>query len=243
MHVRADLGLSQPSLRMKQVDQVIGSGSYEISDHRDHLLIGSPPRRSLGTRIIITVTLTFVLVLSSGACGPSQHPDDLPLELKEVWELKPNRYPKVHKVQSWWNFGQLQTTAFSLSNENRQEISLASDFEILTDSHSVSEQGLRLRTTGTRPYFLLPEIEAGRHDRIVGRIEITPPEGTMLVVYYKTLDQNYYDPPQWIRVQIRSDKNTVYFDLSGLNHIGRIRVDPGRSPGVYTVHDITIRTD
>jgi hypothetical protein len=197
----------------------------------------------LHVAVLESFCLSVLVCLLSAGCGPTQHPEDAPVELKEVWELTPNRYPKTYRAKLRWTFSHLSTHAYALSHENKIDLTLVSDLRFLSESKAASEEGVFLEATGSKPYLLLPDIDRGRHDRVAGRIDITPPGDTTIVLYYKTLEQDYYFSPQRISSEIGPGRSVFYFDLSGLDHIGRIRLDPGRRPGIYHVHEITIRTE
>lgn len=193
------------------------------------------------TRVIGRCILGMTALLV--ACGPIHDPELGSVELKEVWKLTPNRCPRTYRARMGWIFSHLTETAYSLSSENGDKLTLVSDLRFEDESETTRNHGVLLEATDSKPYLLIPEIAGGRRDRVVGRVVITPPAKTTIVVYYKSAKQDYYLSPQRISAQIGPGKSVFFFDLTGVGHIGRIRLDPGRVPGLYHLHELTIRTE
>ena len=77
-------------------------------------------------------------------------------------------------------------------------------------------------------------------DRIL-RIDLTPPEDTELKLFYQTKARREYCEQQCLKRPLRGGRNTLYLELPvEPPPVGRLRLDPGRHAGKYTIHAIDL---
>lgn len=59
-------------------------------------------------------------------------------------------------------------------------------------------------------------------------------------VFYLTPESTQYQEQNSVSAQLREGENSVYLRLFGPINLDLLRIDPGSSPGVYELHNLTI---
>lgn len=75
---------------------------------------------------------------------------------------------------------------------------------------------------------------------VVIHCEITSPTATTMQVFYLTPESTQYQEQNSVSAQLREGENSVYLRLFGPINLDLLRIDPGSSPGVYELHNLTI---
>lgn len=100
--------------------------------------------------------------------------------------------------------------------------------------------GLVIQSIGQDPQILLPELDyAGK--RVVVEAEVTVPAATHAQVYVQTPSKRRYSEDQSVALPVRAGRQRLEFSLGAFEVCGALRFDPGRLPGDYTLHTLTVR--
>jgi hypothetical protein len=110
------------------------------------------------------------------------------------------------------------------------------------DSISETSDSLVLWATGNDPNIILPALKYPKDVSTVLKIDITCPEDSgFLQVFYLTTKKKKYSESQEVKHKIRKGRNLIYIEIPETNLTGRLRLDPGRVPGEYLIHEIEVR--
>lgn len=105
-----------------------------------------------------------------------------------------------------------------------------------------TDDSLALQATGNDPNIILPVLNYSRDGYTVLKIDITCPEDAeFLQVFYLTTEKKKYTEGQQVKHKIKKGRNVVYLEIPKTNLTDRLRLDPGRVPGQYLIHEIEIR--
>jgi hypothetical protein len=106
---------------------------------------------------------------------------------------------------------------------------------------STGQSALRITASGADPQILLPLFSAGSQGGVLVRIDLEVPVDTGFQVFYLPRGVPAYGG-HVINRFLRRGENTVYFALTDSQLAGgRLRVDPGMSPGDYVITKLEVR--
>lgn len=100
-----------------------------------------------------------------------------------------------------------------------------------------------LNASGIDPYVLLQPTLPPHAIHLYLKMRISAPAPTELQAFYLVSGNRKYDEAYSATVSLSSGWNTVYFTLPGTDFSGPIRLDPGKTPGLYEIESIDIRSD
>lgn len=98
---------------------------------------------------------------------------------------------------------------------------------------------LQISANTIDPIVILPKFHfpQGKHDYVV-QIEITSPVKTFFRLFPQTAAQPHYGPN--LTAPLIPGDNHLFFLLSQNELIGRLRIDPGETPGTYLLKSISV---
>jgi hypothetical protein len=132
-------------------------------------------------------------------------------------------------------FEALPRRLFTLEGDGRSR----STFESVVPGEG--EGALRLTATDDDPRIILPPLDFPEHARPMLRVDITAPADTVLQVFFATADAPGYCEAHSLVAPLRKGRNRVCLELPALDLVGRLRFDPGTTPGEYTLHSFELR--
>ena len=97
------------------------------------------------------------------------------------------------------------------------------------------------RSTGVDPQLQLPDCIPETAGSLIFRIRITSPSETEIQVFYRTGGEPSYSEVKSVKTELRRGVNEVYLPVTGRDYSGAFRLDPGKTPGDYILHEIEIR--
>ncbi len=121
----------------------------------------------------------------------------------------------------------------------------------LKNSPGISEyalhtEGLHIRTSGTDPFFILPNfINSNEYENIFVKIIISTSVPTVLELFYETIDnpagEYPYSESRKVSQSLAKGKNEIYLAIESESPIKSLRLDIGKDIGEYVLHDLEIR--
>lgn len=95
--------------------------------------------------------------------------------------------------------------------------------------------------SGVDPYFHLPEFPAPGDGDLVARLLIESTVDSELQLYFQTAEKHSYSEENSASARLARGRSEIFIPLPGRGLRGRIRVDPARAPGVFTIESIECR--
>ena len=100
-----------------------------------------------------------------------------------------------------------------------------------------------IRADDNDAQIVLPSFEFRNCGRLLVRIEITSPDATTLQLFYATHASPQYTEAQSVSREVLPTRTIVFIALDARQIVGALRLDPGCSPGDYTIHSLEVRGD
>jgi glycosyltransferase involved in cell wall biosynthesis len=105
----------------------------------------------------------------------------------------------------------------------------------------VHDSGLLVRAKGEDPMLILPPLILPPGSPIHLVLEITSPAATDVQLFWATATAPDYSEIQSVRARIKIGRQIVALSTPPADFAGRLRLDPGRRPGVYQIHRLEVR--
>lgn len=112
--------------------------------------------------------------------------------------------------------------------------------EVSNQLKNVKIQGkdLSFTSTGTDPYFSFPFLASMPNGALV-QVDITLPKKQMVQLFYQRMGDSRYSEKNSLIIVKDAGRQIIQWKIDGpLN--GRLRLDPGGSPGKYTIHNVEV---
>lgn len=112
--------------------------------------------------------------------------------------------------------------------------------EVSNQLKNVKIQGkdLSFTTTGTDPYFSFPFLGSMPNGALV-QVDITLPKKQMVQLFYQRMGDSRYSEKNSLIIVRDAGRQIIQWKIDApLN--GRLRLDPGGSPGKYTIHNVEV---
>ncbi len=112
---------------------------------------------------------------------------------------------------------------------------------------TLKDDGLHIEAVGTDPILHMPYFTKKVRNRIylLVKISITVPATTNLELFYGIIDSNGdnlpFDSERRIDYPLEKGKHTIYLEINSDGIINRLRLDPGKIPGKYILHELEVR--
>lgn len=103
-----------------------------------------------------------------------------------------------------------------------------------------TSSGLKVDANGADPQLILPAFAAGKH--VVVKVVLDTPAATPIQLFYLTQGQAAHSEDHMLSRMLSMGANTVYFDLSRLDVVDPLRLDPGAAVGDYLIRSITAKS-
>lgn len=100
---------------------------------------------------------------------------------------------------------------------------------------------LRVHVTGPSPSLELPPVDAAGHRGLILELELESPGDALLWVFYATRDDPRYRPLRRVQHLVAEGANHLFVEIAEPGLTGRLRLDLGGEPGVYSLHSLAIR--
>jgi hypothetical protein len=101
-------------------------------------------------------------------------------------------------------------------------------------------EGLVLLATGDDPYVLLPGFDVPPNRSLVVNLDITSPSHTELKVYFTTASSPQFSEELRAASELLEGRNHASVHIVHPAVVGRLRLDPGSSPGTYVLHSVQV---
>ncbi|WP_163335900.1 hypothetical protein [Desulfopila sp. IMCC35008] len=150
--------------------------------------------------------------------------------------LKP--HPDVTAYVSQKRFNESRTYLIGLSGSDFSDNNLIShNIEIARGR----PPGSFTATTNDPQFDISLPGGSGTHQGIVMHLEIDSPGDTLLQIFYNDHDQSSFHESRSVATLLKKGKNSLYLRLPAFQAINRIRLDPGKVKGAYTIHSFSVR--
>ena len=116
------------------------------------------------------------------------------------------------------------------------------DFSQQVTDTELSRTGLRFVSTGSDPYFILPELtlESREGARLYVTLEVE--QDSTFTLYYTSDEDPNYSEANTISASTVKGENRIVFGLDDIARTGRLRIDPGVNAGTFLLSLIEIRS-
>jgi len=115
----------------------------------------------------------------------------------------------------------------------------------ILDSHDLSviknSDGLLLNASGADPYLVYSCGKCVRNGESIVHISLTSPQDTEMQFYYTTEERQEFSSAFSKILHIQKGDNELFFRLPRPGIVGKIRLDPGKVPGQYILHELIIK--
>lgn len=149
-------------------------------------------------------------------------------KIKEDEDIK-NEILKLQYAES-------RDTIFSIdSSLDLNKIVARNDIDI----HKETE-GLSIRSIGIDPFFTVPFI-ATEKKRYVIEVDIVSPEETDFAIYFTTDNKKEFQQENIVEKKISKGKNRFFIRLPHHNIKGLLRIDLGKTNGVYLLRSLKVK--
>jgi hypothetical protein len=128
---------------------------------------------------------------------------------------------------------------FSLEQVQKEDLVFSRDVSWA----ELSADGLRVVSEGSDPFVILPELSVESSEDARLFVDVETAEPGVFKIYYRSDDQSSYSEVNTIEAGTIVGNNELSFRLDGVNHQGRLRIDPGSYPGTYLIRRIELRAD
>jgi len=99
---------------------------------------------------------------------------------------------------------------------------------------------LMVEASTTDPYFQLPAIAAPKGDPLQIKVSMSSPGDSVFQVYYRTATKQRFSGVRSVRMQVKRGNNKFCIQLPSTAIAGRLRIDPGRVPGRYSIQSLEV---
>jgi hypothetical protein len=203
----------------------ISSYVHTINDYADSLFF-----RSLGIDEIYTDSLSLTREQVLMAAGTVTVSDSRRYQAKET--------KSQNLVKQISQFFSMPRVLYSL-DENFSSTKITSNQVLFRDS----EPGqLKITANGNDPYLNFPNLLNPSTD-IKIYIQLNVPDNTTTEVFYTTRSNLNFSELLTMREQVVRGGNEIVISISSPDPITRIRLDPGKIAGFYTIKKLEVRSN
>ena len=129
-------------------------------------------------------------------------------------------------------------------NPARQSLQLSGHIDgakiVEADLEGEVGTGMSFRAIGNDPILLLPERKLSSGAKIIVDAELTVPCASDAQLFFQTREKRSYVEQNSLKQATLKGRNRIRFELSADRIHGRLRLDPGRAPGEYVLHQLRI---
>lgn len=110
--------------------------------------------------------------------------------------------------------------------------------------YTIEEDGLHMEVIGSDPHLILPNFINFEKNVLYVKITLTSHVKTILEIFYEdgSTSTNYpYNEERKVSHELNTGKNELYLAIESDSPIKSLRLDIGKEPGKYVLHDLVIR--
>ena len=109
---------------------------------------------------------------------------------------------------------------------------------------TLTSMGLSFDSTGTDPYFILPEVSFASREPLHMYVTFQSDRNSTFTLYYQTEGTPYFSEANTIKANTTAGENRLRLSLSDVPSLGgKLRIDPGAVPGAFVISHLEIRSE